>query len=68
MRKPSLCTQNTSLHITVAAYTYGVNFIRLPKLITELFKFKNQKCDQILCAYKPYFLMPGHIYSHQKLW
>ena len=29
----------------------------------KLFKFEIQKCDQILCAHKPYFLMLGHIYS-----
>ena len=40
----------------------GVNFIRLLILFTELFKFEIQKCGQILCAHKPYFLMPGHNY------
>ena len=39
----------------------GGNFIRLLFLLTELFKFQIQKCGQILCAHKPYFLMPGHI-------
>ena len=28
----------------------------------KLFKFEIQKCGQILCAHKPYFLMPGHIF------
>ena len=37
----------------------GGNFIRL---LLELFKFEIQKCGQILCAHKPYFLMPGHIF------
>ena len=37
---------------------YGVNFIGLLFLLT---KFEIQKCGQILCAHKPYFLMPGHI-------
>ena len=38
---------------------HGGNFIRLLYLLTELFKFEIQKCGQILCAHKPYFLMPG---------
>ena len=42
----------------------GVNFITSLLLFTELFKFKIQKCGQILCAHKPYFLMPGHICMH----
>ena len=41
----------------------GGNIIRILFLLTELFKFEIQKCGQILCAHKPYFLMPGHIYS-----
>ena len=40
----------------------GRNFIRVLFLLTELFKFEIQKCGQILCAHKPYFLMLGHIY------
>ena len=40
-----------------------VNFIRLLLLSTELFKFEIQKYGQILCVHKPYFLMPGHIYT-----
>ena len=40
----------------------GGNFIRLLCLLTELFKFEIQKCGQILCSHKPYFLMLGHIY------
>ena len=40
----------------------GMNFSRPSLLLTELFKFEIQKCSQILCAHKPYFLMPGHIY------
>ena len=39
----------------------GVNFIRLLFLLTELFKFEIQKCGQILCAHKPYFLMPSYL-------
>ena len=27
----------------------------------KLFKFEIEKCGQILCAHKPYFLMLGHI-------
>ena len=41
----------------------GGNFIKLLFLLTELFKFEIQKCGQILCAHKPYFLMPGHHYA-----
>ena len=36
-------------------------YFRLLLLLTELFKFEIQKCGQILCAHKPYFLMLGHI-------
>ena len=39
----------------------GEDFIGLLFLSMKLFKFENQKCGQILCAHKPYFLMPGHI-------
>ena len=42
-------------------YISGDKFIRLPCLFIKLFKFEIQKCGQILCAHKPYFLMPGHI-------
>ena len=45
----------------------GVNFIRLLFLLTELFKFEIQKCGQILCAHKPYFLMLGHKYVSDSL-
>ena len=41
--------------------TSGKNFIELLLLSIKLFKFKNQKCGQILCGHKPYFLMLGHI-------
>ena len=37
----------------------GENFIRLLFLSAKLFKLEIQKCGQILCAHKPYFLMPG---------
>ena len=40
----------------------GSNAIRLLLLSVKLLKFEIQKCGQILCAHKPYFLMPGHIY------
>ena len=39
----------------------GGNVIRLLCLSVKLLKFEIQKCGQILCAHKPYFLMPGHI-------
>ena len=38
-----------------------INIIRLPLLLN---KFEIQKCGQILCAHKPCFLMPGHIYIY----
>ena len=41
----------------------GGNFIRLIVLSMKLFNFEILKCSQILCAHKPYFLMPGHIYA-----
>ena len=40
----------------------GGNSIRLLALSMKLLKFETKKCGQILCAHKPYFLMPGHIY------
>ena len=42
---------------------HGGNVIKLLFLSAKLLKFKIQKCGQILCAHKPYFLMPGHNYS-----
>ena len=42
----------------------GKNFIRVPLVLIKLFKFEIQKYSQILCAHKPYFLMPDHIYRH----
>ena len=44
----------------------GGNVIRLLFLSTKLLKFEIQKCGQILCAHKPYFLMPGHKYWLRK--
>ena len=46
-----------------------INYIRLLLFFTELFnfKFEIQKCGQILCAHKPYFLMPGHIWLFLRL-
>ena len=38
----------------------GENVIRLLFLSAKLLKFEIQKYGQILCAHKPYFLMPGH--------
>ena len=40
----------------------GGNSIRYLVLSMKLLKFETKKCGQILCAHKPYFLMPGHIY------
>ena len=40
----------------------GWNVIRLLFLSAKLLKFEIQKSGQILCAHKPYFLMPGHNY------
>ena len=39
----------------------GGNVIGLLFLLAKLLKFEIQKCSQILCAHKPYFLMPSHI-------
>ena len=44
------------------SYIYGVNYIRLLRLLIKLFKFEIRKCGQISCAHKPCFLMLGHIY------
>ena len=41
----------------------GGNSIRLLVLSMKLLKFETKKCGQILCAHKPYFLMPGHKYK-----
>ena len=38
-------------------------FAGLPCVYMKLFNFEIQICDQILCVHKPYFLMPGHIYT-----
>ena len=43
----------------------GGNVIRLLFLSAKVLKFEIQKCGQILCAHKPYFLMPGHISPQQ---
>ena len=40
----------------------GGYFIKLLHVSIKLFKFEIQNCGQILCAHKPYFLMPGHIW------
>ena len=42
----------------------GENVIRLLFLSAKLLKLEIQKCGQILCAHKPYFLMPGHKYYY----
>ena len=42
------------------------SFIDTPRLDTKLLNFKIQKSGQILCAHKPYFLMPGNILSCEK--
>ena len=34
----------------------------------QLFKFEIQRCGQILCAHKPYFLMLGHICNSYIVW
>ena len=50
-------------HESPKVLVFFSNFIRLLLLSTELFKFEIQKYGQILCVHKPYYLMPGHIYS-----
>ena len=73
MIKPGLCTQNTPLHITVhisftvqdikftifpmKCFINSENFMRWLFLL----KLEIQKCGQIWCAHKPYFLRLGHI-------
>ena len=42
----------------------GEKFVRLLCLHKKLFNFEFQKCDQISCAHKTHFLMPGHICIH----
>ena len=39
---------------------HGGNVLRLLCLSAKLLKFEIQKWGQMLCAHKPYFLMPGH--------
>ena len=39
----------------------GKTFAGIPCAYMKLFNFEIQKYGQILCAHKPYFLMPGHI-------
>ena len=41
----------------------GGNYISSLFLLAKLFKFEIQKYGQILCAHKPYFLMPGNIFK-----
>ena len=38
----------------------GENCAGIACVFVKLFNFEIQKCCQILCAHKPYFLMPGH--------
>ena len=35
-------------------------------LIYKIIQACNPKCGQILCAHKPYFLMPGHICEYSR--
>ena len=44
-----------------------MNFIKLLLLFTELFKFEIQKCGQILCAHKPYFLILDYILMYHSV-
>ena len=60
-------TYQSSVNCTRYAMKYYINsntFIRLLCLLMNLFKFEIQKFAQILCAHKPYFLMPDHIYVY----
>ena len=45
----------------------GGKVIRLLFLSAKLLKFEIQKCGQLLCAHKPYFLMLGHKYNEIKM-
>ena len=38
----------------------GENCAGITCVYMKLFSFEIQKCGKILCAHKPYFLMPGH--------
>ena len=38
----------------------GENCVMYIPMFTQKFNFEVQKCDQILCADKTHFLMPGH--------
>ena len=44
-------------------YINGESCAGFPSLYMKLFNFEIQKYGQILCAHKPYFLMPGHIFG-----
>ena len=57
-----------STRFAMKCYINGDNFIRLLCLLMKLFKFEIQKCAQILCAHKPYFLMPGHKYRFTSIY
>ena len=80
MRKPGLCTP-LCIMVNISCTVYNIkkncirfpmkccmncgNFIELLFLLAKLLKFEIQKCGQILCAHKPYFLMLGHIWSYK---
>ena len=55
------CSSVNCIRFPMKCYMNGGNVIRLLFLSVKLLKFEIQKCGQILCAHKPYFLMPGHI-------
>ena len=76
MKKPGLCTQNTPTYSCYSVYlhycirfTNSVHCIRFPMeqclmpcIFINLFNIEIQNYGQILCAHKPYLLMPGHNY------
>ena len=56
------CSSVNCIRLPMKCCISGRIVIILPFSSAKLLKFEIQKCGQILCAHKPYFLMPGHIF------
>ena len=57
------CTSSVNcMKLPIMFYSSCKSFTDKLCLSTKLYNFEVQKSSQILCAHKPYFLMPGHIY------
>ena len=58
------CTRFTKsvncIRFPMNSFINGENCTGIPCVYMKLFNFENQKCGQIFCAHKPYFLMLGH--------